>query len=118
MLSGEFRPYFMSACTQGGVFEFAESARDPGIRFASVFECPVVEAAMESVVKRAPQGGNFQPGAPNYWTFSQTKEYEMLRFAMQSFPSKWFDFSIHLRHTLLTVITGDDVSLKCFVLTF
>ena len=117
MLSGEFRPYFMSACTgQGGIFKFAESARDPGIRFTSVSQCPVVEAAMKSVVKRAPPGGN--PRDPNDWTFSQTKEYKTLRFAMQSFPSKWFGFSIHHRHTLLTVITGDDVPLKYFALPF
>ena len=108
----------MSACTgQGGIFNFVESAREPSIRFISVSQCPVVEAGMNSVVKRAPQGGSFQSHAPpDYTTFSQTKEYKTLRFAMQSFPSKWFGFTIHHRHTLLTVIVGDDVPLKYFAL--
>lgn len=95
MLPGEFRPYFMSACNpHGEAFQFAESGPNSTIRFASVFECPVVSYAMGPHVKRAPQGGRYQSdnraAASVDWTFYSTKEYKTLRFAMQSFPSKWF----------------------------
>ena len=98
----------MSACNpHGKVLELAKFPSNSTIRFFSVFECPVVPAAMNLYIKRAPQGGNYlaatSPGAPDDWPFLQTEEYKTLRFAMQSFPSKWFVFSIHHRHTLLIV---------------
>ena len=108
MLSGKYRPYFMSACTQGRVFEFAKFPPSSAIRFTSVFECPVVTSAIALHAKRAPQGGNYHLGdaaaASDGSTFLPGAEYKRLRFAMQSFPSKWFVFSIHHRHTLLIVV--------------
>ena len=92
MLSGKFRPHFMSACTRGKVFEFGKPAPGSAIRFTSVSECPVVISALKSYVKRAPQGGNYGSAAPSpppgIRIFYETEEYKTLRFAMQSFPSK------------------------------
>ena len=98
----------MSACNPHGIaFKFAKPAVGSAIRFTSVSECPVVISALQSFVKRAPQGGNFQSGTPplgSDWAFYQTDEYKTLRFAMQSFPSKWFAVSIHHRHALLIAV--------------
>ena len=95
MLLGKFRPHFMSVCDpHGKMFEIAELASSPAIRFASVSECPALR------FRRGPQGfyGPLFPTTP-VRTIGKTAEYKALRFAMQSFPSMWFFFSVHHRYT-------------------
>ena len=95
MLLGKFRPHFMSVCDpHEKMFEIGDLASSSAIRFASVSECPALR------FKRAPQGyyGPLFPTRP-VRTIRKTAEYKALRFAMQSFPSMWFFFSVHHRYT-------------------
>ena len=102
MLSGEFRPHFMSVCNpHGGLFGFAGSRS--AIRFASVYECPAIQSAMNRHGKRAPLGTTDGPSVPgpSEWSINETAEYKTLRFATQSFPSMWFShlFILHILYS-------------------